>query len=247
MKVYTDPLAYNQPMISLRFDYSGKGLTALDNLVKGNFKFAAVRTVTMLAKEAQFEVRRQMPSRFTLRRDWVQKGVRILAARVRNDPTTVMTRNTGKPLLAAKRDAHEAVVYTLDQNFMRRQEFGGIKSPDKGSRLAIPTKNVLRTKQDIVRKSDLPDRIQGAFFITGKNRPDIKLLVKRFKRGKRRQLEGSGLTTLYVLKKQAPIRKRLGLAEISSDIVRAKAGQIFNWSLRSAVTEDLFRNELPNG
>jgi hypothetical protein len=234
-------------MVNLRFEYTGKGLTAMDNLVKGNFRFAAVRAVTMLAKEAQFEIQRQMPTRFTMRRDWVQKGVRILAARVRNDPTTVMTRNSGKPLLAAQRDSREAVIYTLDQNFMRRQEFGGIKSPDRGSRLAIPTKNVLRTKSDIVRKSDLPDKIQNAFFIKSKRDPSMKLLVKRFKRGPRRNIEGSGLTTLYVLKKQAPIKKRLGLREISEEVIRAKASQVFATSLRMAVSEDLFKNELPNG
>ena len=65
--------------------------------------YAAAVALTKTAKDAQEEVRRQLPSRFIMRTSWVQKGIRVKMAR---------------------RSDLESVVWVKDQ-FMMAQEYGG--------------------------------------------------------------------------------------------------------------------------
>ncbi|MBF0602152.1 MAG: hypothetical protein HQL07_00495 [Nitrospirae bacterium] len=68
-------------------------------------RFAAAQALTKTAQDAQAEVRRQLPERFTTRTGWLAKGIRVRAAN-KTDLT--------------------ATVSVLDQ-FMVLQETGGIK------------------------------------------------------------------------------------------------------------------------
>ncbi|MEO5335214.1 MAG: hypothetical protein H7839_24650, partial [Magnetococcus sp. YQC-5] len=79
-------------------------------------QFASALTLTNLAKDAQAEVRRELPQRFTIRTNWISKGIQIRSA--------------------SKNDL-KATVLVLDQ-FMAIQETGGIKEGVFGRALGVP-------------------------------------------------------------------------------------------------------------
>lgn len=192
-------------------------------------RFAAARALTKAALEVQSSVRASMPSRFTLRRQWIVKGIRI------------------KP--ASKADL-TAYVYSKDA-FMERQETGGIKTGKAGGgdfssssvatagggkrarpaqgRVAVPTDKVLRTKSEIIRKSDLPSGLGNkAFVIDAGN--GTQLLARRFAKGRR-----AGLQALYVLKSSTRIKPRLGLREIGEKVISRRFSKLFSESLENAI------------
>jgi len=92
----------------------------LDDLEFSAVPFAAARTLTQLAADGQAEVRRQLPDRFTIRRDRVARGVRIASA----------TKKT-----------MESAVYTLDW-YMQDQQDGGTRAAKTGRARLIPSLNV---------------------------------------------------------------------------------------------------------
>ena len=111
---------------------------------KKNFKFAVAKTLTQLAQEAQKQVQREMPTKFTIRRPWIVKGIRI------------------RP---AARDRLEAYVYSMDsggrRGFMTRQEFGGIKTPEGGNHIAIPLKAIQPNKRRLIPDVMKPKALLG--------------------------------------------------------------------------------------
>lgn len=88
----------------------------LSDLEKKHVPFAMAHALTATVYEGQKVVRGQMPERFTLRRSWAQRGVRVKIARPGD---------------------FNAAIYTLDW-FMKDQETGGTRKP-RGSALWIPT------------------------------------------------------------------------------------------------------------
>ncbi|EPY01378.1 phage tail protein [Magnetospirillum fulvum] len=82
--------------------------------------FAWVLALNRTAAEGQERVKADLPSRFTLRRDWVAKGLR----------TAFATKS--RPV---------AMVYTKDW-FMEDQEAGGDRSPAKSPTMFIPSLEV---------------------------------------------------------------------------------------------------------
>ena len=191
--------------------------------------FSVARALTFTAREAMEAVQASMPGRFTLRRNWVVKGIRYRPASKNN-------------LLS--------IVYTKDE-FMARQETGGIKTGKPGGgnfssanvpqisgkrirtngigRVAVPTNNVLRGKQDIIKKSDLPSGHGDKAFVIG-NDSNQQLLVRRFQKGKR-----AGLKVLYVLKKQTYVKPRFGMRDTVVNIVKNRYGEIFEKSITDAM------------
>lgn len=192
-----------------------------------HIRFATVRALTLAARDVQASTRASMPSKFTLRRQWVVKGIRMEAA-------TMSTL--------------ESKVFSIDP-FMGRQEVGGTKTGKPGGgdfssasvpqtggkrvrpaqgRVAVPTDKVLRSKSAIIRKSDLPARLGSKAFVIQKG--NTGLLVRRFAKGKR-----AGLQTLYVLKQQTQVKPRLGLKEIAQKVVSRRFGAIFNKTMTEAI------------
>lgn len=110
-----------------------------------NMRFAVAKTLTQLAKESQEQTRRDMPRKFIIRRPWVLGGIRISPA---------------------ARDRLTAVVYSLDSGgrraFMTKQEFGGIKTPEGGSHLAIPLKAVQPNKRKLIPDIMKPKALLGS-------------------------------------------------------------------------------------
>jgi len=95
-------------MLDLRLDLGIDDiLKRLDDLERRHVPFALAQALNATAFAAQREVRAQMPDRFTLRRPWTPRGVRV-----------------GK---ASKRDL-TARVFTADW-YMETQETGGTRPP----------------------------------------------------------------------------------------------------------------------
>lgn len=158
------------------------------------FRFSVAKALTTTASQVQQEVKKNMPSRFTLRRQWVVQGIR-------------MERAT-KDNLTAK-------VYSRDK-FMGLQEIGGTKGPLRNY-LAIPTRMVKRTPTDMIRKSDRPKALGDKVEIV-----DYKghkyLALKKGRKG----AGGQQMRLLYLLIPRANIKKRLGLGDDAIKVAKAQ-------------------------
>lgn len=214
-------------MINVQID--AKKIEAMVGVVDAKqIQFATAKALTKTAQAVQQAVRAEMPSRFTLRRQWVVQGIRITPATKANLTATVYSKDV----------------------FMDRQETGGIKTGSPGGgdfssmslqqtggrrvrqasgRVAVPTEKVRRNKSEIIRKSELPAGLGERGFVIGKA-GDTQFLAKRFAKGKR-----AGLQILYVLKRSTKIKPRLGLREIGIEVVRSKFADIFSQSLSDAI------------
>ncbi len=173
----------------------------------GQLQFAVAKALTQTAYEVQADVKRAMPGRFTLRRQWIVQGIRAQKA-------------TKAELVAT--------VYSRDK-FMGLQEFGGPKSPLRRY-LAIPTRAVRRTKTDMIRKSDRPaalgDKVEVVEYEGNKY-----LALKKARRG----ASGNGLRLLYLLVPRSQIEERLGLNKDGQRIARARFARNLRAALDYAV------------
>lgn len=162
-------------------------------LAGGQMNFAVAKALTMTARDVQAEVKRNMPERFTLRRQWIVSGIRM-------EPATKYNL--------------ESMVYSRDK-FMDLQEFGGPKDP-RGHYIAIPTKLVRRTPTQMIRKADRPKALgDKAEIVDFKGKKYLALKRPRKGRGKQE------LRLLYLLVPRAQIKGRLKLREDAVRIAKA--------------------------
>lgn len=171
------------------------------------FAFATARALTQTAAEIQTEVKRKMPERFTLRRDWIVRGMRVEKATKQN--------------LTAR-------VYSRDK-FMGLQEHGGTKGALRNY-LAIPTSMVKRTPKDLVKKSDRPAALGDRASVVEVN-GNKYLALKKPRKGS----NGQKLRLLYLLVPRAQIDKRLKLGDDGMRIARARFIANLQRSLEDAV------------
>jgi hypothetical protein len=88
----------------------------MDDAARRHVPFAIARALTWTARDAQTDVRDELPKQFTLRNSWVKNGIRITPA---------------------SKASPQAVVGSLEP-FMERQETGGAKRSRGGHRIAVP-------------------------------------------------------------------------------------------------------------
>lgn len=193
----------------------GNSTALLNALGSKQFKFAVAKALTTTAKDAQAAVRFSIPSKFTLRRNWIVNGIRIKAA----TPETMTSE-----------------VFSIDP-FMSLQEGGGIKKPMRDKYLAIPTTNVRRTKKDIIRQSELPSKLPNTIIGLGNtkraslttNTGEKYMVVLKGKRALRKT--DDRFIFKYKLQTSAMIKPRLGLVDTSLQVVKDRFKQNLDASI----------------
>jgi len=180
------------------------------------FKFAVAKALTKTASDVQQEVRKNMPSRFVLRKQWIVQGIRVTAA----------TKNN-----------LEAIVASRDR-FMDIQEAGGDKSPLR-KYLAIPTSLVRRTKTGLISASSRPAALGSKVGVV-EYQGNKYLALKKGIYSERTSSESARggmlrLRFMYLLVPKAKIKERLGLGKDGIRVVRAKFAQNLQDALDQAV------------
>lgn len=174
------------------------------------FRFAVIKSLTQTAKEVQAEVRKNLPTRFNLRREaFIKSGIRITPA---------------------TRASLEATVYSRD-DFMGLQEYGGLKTRRNGGNyLAVPTSMVRRTPKSVIKKADRPKNLGDKAEVVEINGRQY-LALKRARMGANRQR----LRLLYLLIPRASITPRLGLNEDGQRIAKERFMQLLKQNLEAAL------------
>lgn len=101
---------------------------SLERFKRDQLPFATASALTASAKDGQQEVQRQLGGRFTIRRKWVERGVRIQAATKRRPTAAVFSRD----------------------DFMLKQERGSVER-----RVSIP-EGVRRNRRTVVSRGRWP-------------------------------------------------------------------------------------------
>ncbi len=163
--------------LDLSADISGASLL-LNQLRAGKAAKAIAQALNKTALSARDAVRKDMPRRFTIRRPWVLQGIGVRFARS---------------------GSLEAAVFSRDE-FMREQEFGGVRHRSKARSIPMGRIRELHRKA-VIPKAMRPQALLGHktnFYRNG-------MLYER--RGK------NHIELLYQFRKQTRIPKRFGMHE----------------------------------
>jgi hypothetical protein len=158
--------------------------------------FAIAKSLTMTAQDAQKEIKRELLLRFTIRNRHVPRGIRIKAATKR------------RPI---------AEVGSIDA-FMKLQETGGVKKPRRSRRLAIPTRQVRRTKTGRVRKAQRPRQLLNRKNVFEARSRKGAVIFQRTR---------TGLKALYILRPSAQIKPRFGLRSTATKVAERRGQRNF--------------------
>lgn len=183
----------------------------LQNVAQKQLPFAFAYALTLTANDAREEIVRQLPQRFTLRTGW-WKPYSYLGFNVR----------------PAKKKWLVAEIYTR-ADFMQLQEEGGVKQPQKGKTIAVPTSNIRQSpSQKIIRwkrpRGLLHRRTNPGFIITTRSGPVL------FRRVMKKEI-----SAMYILKRQAKIQPRLGMHETAFLILQRKLFVNFDTAFAEAI------------
>jgi len=181
-------------------------IAALDALARKQAPFATALALTKTAQAAQAEVKRTLPQRFTIRNNFVEKGIRVEAARKRDWP---------RP---------RAAVYSKDR-FMALQETGGVKTGKSGGSVGVPV-TVRRTPKQTLPPSRWPKallRKPNHFILQTRNGP---ALARR---------KGGGIELLYGFAKSVKVKPRLGMASTVENVARKAFVREFEKALAHAM------------
>jgi hypothetical protein len=155
------------------------------NDIEKQVHFAGAQALTKTAMDAQEEVKRQLPERFTIRTTWLARGIRI------------------RP---ASRNRLESAVLVKDE-FMEFQEVGGDKTSFSGDALGIPV-GARPTPQSVTRPSKFPGALlakPGYFIAPIAKGADTMVVWRRTGKGKKQRM-----TLMYVFKRAVHLKPRFG-------------------------------------
>ncbi|MBF0322365.1 MAG: hypothetical protein HQL62_05385 [Magnetococcales bacterium] len=173
-------------------------------------RFATAQALTRTTQDAQEEVKRQLPERFTIRTGWLARGIRIRPASRNNLKASVLVKDA----------------------FMALQETGGDKTSPFGDALGVPV-GARPTPQNITRPSKFPGALlaKKGFFIAPIAHGSRTMGVwKRTGKGR-----GERLTLMYVFDQKVRLKPRFGFHET----VRKVAVERFPVHLREALKKAL--------
>lgn len=161
--------------------------------------FATALALTKTAQDAQLEVRRGLKSHFTIRNNFVEKGILFSAA---------------------KKDTMTAAVFSRD-DFMVLQEKGGTKTP-RGRSISVP----MDSKSGIVKRGKRPRDLQGSAGVFRARIGGVDGLWQRLQRRSRaKKAAGHFLKLLFVFKPSVPVRARFQFAATVTKVVRDRIGR----------------------
>lgn len=189
----------------------GKLVASLDAFEPDQLPFSIARALTRTAIEAQAAVRLAMPSEFTIRRDWIQRGIQVQGA--------------------TKSDLR-AIVFSRDK-FMGRQEYGGEKVPKLGGHYVAVPLAARPNPMMLIPKELLPANMPQATYVTSRktglsvaSREGVKgaafILHARDGRTYLARRTVGKLQLLYALIDGAHVPKRLNMGPITYQVVRRR-------------------------
>ncbi|MCA1567249.1 MAG: hypothetical protein LC803_16675 [Acidobacteria bacterium] len=173
--------------------------------------YALAQTLTGVVKQAQGDVVSGIESTFTVRNNW-------------DRPSNAMGI---KALPATKTDLSAALVTRAD--WLIPHESGEDKTP-AGNSLAVPSKNVRRTKRDIIGRSQRPKALRGKRDVVLPLKGGGTGLFQRKGRGR-----NSKLVFLYTLAERARIRRQPTVIEPTLKVFERKFDKLFFDNLRKAL------------
>jgi hypothetical protein len=184
-------------------------LKAQDDLVNKQLPFATARALTLTAQDAQTAIRAAMPSKFTIRNTWSQRGIIVKPA----DKNVIPARS--------------AVMVGDMWNYLFMQESGGEKTPTSSQHIAVP-EDIRSSPSQILRSQLRPKALLA--------RKDV--FIKDLGGGNQaiyQRLPGGRLKLLYILTPETHIKPRLGLAETALKIGNERWAINFAASLQAAL------------
>jgi hypothetical protein len=184
-------------------------LKAQDDLVNKQLPFATARALTLTAQDAQTAIRAAMPSKFTIRNTWSQRGIIVKPA----DKNVIPARS--------------AVMVGDMWNYLFMQESGGEKTPTSSQHIAVP-EDIRSSPSQILRSQLRPKALLA--------RKDV--FIKDLGGGNQaiyQRLSGARLKLLYILTPETHIKPRLGLAETALKIGNERWAINFAASLQAAL------------
>ncbi|MEM7523318.1 MAG: hypothetical protein AAF360_06105 [Pseudomonadota bacterium] len=179
---------------------------ALKALPRNEWPFATALSLTRTAAAAQTALRADLPDRFTVRRPWLLRQVKMEKA-TKRQPTPI-----------ARVFMSDATDY-----FAGLQERGGRKRGRRGGRVAIPT-GATRNKRGTIPRGRRPATLLAkrggprAYFI-GKMRDGTEGVFERRKSG--------AITLLYALEPVVQIKPALGLEQTVRETMKREFPMIF--------------------
>lgn len=192
----------------------------LDDMRRRQLPYVTAASTTKLAQLAQADVRSSLGSRFTMRSQWISKGIRIVRAEKKDWP------------------AVQAIVGTLDW-FMLPQETGAKRVPE-GSRqhLPVPASGIRPTKETKIPRSKFPKALLSGG--RSKRRAFIRKLPGGVHAGQIAVLRRTGtgrypVQVLYLLESETKGKKRLGMQATVTATVRSNHARIFNEVMERAL------------
>ena len=170
----------------------------------------------MTAKEIQTETIKTIEGTFTVRTNW-NKPSNALGVRV-------------KPATKQQLETWIGTAADFLEKFVREPAGSIVLKIPQGEFLAIPTTNVRRTKRDIIRATQRPQKLRG--------KRDFVLPMKSGKGFVLFQEQGRGINTkrvaLYILVPRAKIREKDVLFGPAKRVFEKRFPQIYENQLRRA-------------